>query len=159
MTEKSTELCAFRSQAIVKHQVPYWLQPHYLLMGASRREVQPLPLLPNLHYQDYILLSCFTQLLFLYKVKKAFAILKHEERHCPCLLRPGCSSWQVQTLERHQQTLVAGGGGQPRKCCPQVFFNNSAQLSWDLNYLGPSACSQQLGNTSIVPCSVSLLHL
>lgn len=45
--------------------------------------MQPLPLLPTLHYHDYILLSCFTQLLFLYKVKKAFAILKHDVCHCP----------------------------------------------------------------------------
>lgn len=46
-------------------------------------QVQPPPLLPTLHYHDYILLSCFTQLLFLYKVKKSFAILKHEVCHCP----------------------------------------------------------------------------
>lgn len=53
---------------------------------------------------------------------------------------------------------LAGGAGQPRKCCSQVFFNNSAQMSWDPNDLGSFVCSQQLGNTPIVCCSFSPLH-
>lgn len=83
MTKKSTELCAFGSQANTQTPSPISIRLIISSWEQPGEQVQCLPLLPTLHYQDYLLLSCFTQLLFLYKVKKAFAILKHQVCHCP----------------------------------------------------------------------------
>lgn len=122
--------------------------------------MKALPLLPTLHYQ-YMLLSCFTWFLFLYKVRKVFAILKQKVCHNYCLLTPGRSSQQAPlALQRHQHILGwQVEKGSPSSAAHRCFSSDLAQLSWDLSDLGPFRCSQHLGNAHSTPCSLPIASL
>lgn len=74
--------------------------------------MKALPLLPTLHYEDYMLLSCFTQFLFLCKVRKVFCYSETESMSppLPADTRVQLTTRTVGTGEVPAHTWLAGGG-------------------------------------------------